>query len=159
MARLGGDEFVVVLSNVAGGARVRATANRLLARLSESFSAGGVDHFIAASIGIVVYPDDGDSAETLLKNADSAMYRAKEAGRGRFEFFSASRNAESQRKISLERDLRVAFHNEELELHYQPQFDLSTGTISGAEALLRWNHPEEGEISPTEFVGRAETPA
>ncbi|MGB5411978.1 MAG: EAL domain-containing protein [Woeseiaceae bacterium] len=157
VARLGGDEFVVVLSNVAGGARVRATANRLLARLSESFSAGGADHFIAASIGIVVYPDDGDSAETLLKNADSAMYRAKEAGRGRFEFFSASRNAESQRKISLERDLRVAFHNEELELHYQPQFDLSTGTISGAEALLRWNHPEEGEISPTEFVPLAET--
>jgi len=156
VARLGGDEFVVVLSNVADGARVRSTANRLLARLSESFSAGGVEHFVAASIGIAMYPDDGDSAETLLKNADSAMYRAKDAGRGRFEFFSESLNAESHRKIGLEKDLRVAFHNAELELYYQPQFEFSTGNISGAEALLRWKHTQDGAISPSEFVPLAE---
>lgn len=156
VARLGGDEFVVVLPHVSGDSRVRATASRLLARLNESFSVRGNDHFVSASIGIVMFPDDGDSVETLLKNADAAMYRAKDAGRARFEFFSKKLNAESRRKISLERDLRAAFYNNELEVYYQPQFDTSTGVISGAEALLRWHHGEEGFISPAEFVPLAE---
>ena len=156
VARLGGDEFVVVLPHVSGDSRVRATATRLLARLNESFSVRGKDHFVSASIGIVMFPDDGDSVETLLKNADAAMYRAKDAGRARFEFFSKKLNAESRRKISLERDLRAAYYNNELEVYYQPQFDTSTGIISGAEALLRWHHGTEGFISPAEFVPLAE---
>ena len=156
VARLGGDEFVVVLPHVTGATRVRTMASRLLARLTESFSVLGNDHFVGASIGIVMFPDDGESVETLLKNADAAMYRAKDAGRARFEFFSEELNAESRRKIGLERDLRAAHNNNELEVYYQPQFDIKTGVISGAEALLRWQHHEEGFISPAEFVPLAE---
>ena len=155
VARLGGDEFVIVMP---GATQQEAAdrANRLLGQLTDSFSAGGVDHFVAASIGIVLFPVDGDSVETLLKNADSAMYRAKEAGRGRFEFFSQELNAASHRKIGLERDLRTAFDEDSLELHYQPQFDIRTAALSGAEALLRWNHPTKGAVSPGEFVPLAE---
>jgi diguanylate cyclase (GGDEF)-like protein len=156
VARLGGDEFVVVLPRVNGDNWVRATASRLLDRLSESFSVRGVDHFLGASIGIVIFPEDGDSVEMLLKNADAAMYRAKEAGRARFEFFSRSLNAASRRKISLERDLRMAYHDGELEVYYQPQFDIATGVISGAEALLRWQHNDQGFIAPKEFIPLAE---
>jgi diguanylate cyclase (GGDEF)-like protein len=156
VARLGGDEFVVALPRLSGSDTVRATASRLLNRLSEAFAVNGTDHFVSASIGVVLFPDDGDSVETLLKNADAAMYRAKEAGRARFEFFSKELNAESRRKIGLERDLRGAFQNDELEVYYQPQFDISTGVISGAEALLRWKHAEYGFVSPSEFVPLAE---
>ena len=156
VARLGGDEFVVILPNVGSEATVRATAERVLERLGEAFTVRDLDHYVSASIGIVMFPEDGDSVETLLKNADSAMYRAKDAGRSRFEFFSERLNAESRRKIGIERDLRRAFHDDALELHYQPQFDIGSGEISGAEALLRWNHPEIGLISPEEFVPLAE---
>jgi diguanylate cyclase (GGDEF)-like protein len=156
VARLGGDEFVVVMPKIENHGSVSAVAARLLQVLSESFSVGDKDHFLSASIGAVVFPDDGDSVETLLKNADSAMYRAKEAGRSRFEFFSKELNVESRRKINLERDLRDAYLSSELEVHYQPQFDLSTSVISGAEALLRWRHPKHGYVSPAEFVPLAE---
>ena len=156
VARLGGDEFVVVLPHVSSDSRVRATAGRLLDRLTESFSVRGENHFVGASIGIVMFPEDGDSVETLLKNADAAMYRAKEAGRARFEFFSRRLNAESRRKIGLERDLRAAFYDDELDVYYQPQFDIKTGIISGAEGLLRWRHGAEGFVSPEEFVPLAE---
>ncbi len=156
VSRLGGDEFVVVMPHVDGEAHVRSTASRLLKRLGEAFSVQGEDHFVSGSIGIVMFPDDGDSVETLLKNADVAMYRAKESGRARFEFFSVQLNAESRRKISLERDLRAAFANTDLEVFYQPQMDITTGNINGAEALLRWDHSTEGFISPAEFVPLAE---
>jgi diguanylate cyclase (GGDEF)-like protein len=156
VARLGGDEFVIVLPNVSNESIVRATAERLLAKLAEAFSIHGTDHYVSASIGIVVFPDDGDSVEMLLKNADAAMYRAKESGRNRFDFFSERLNAESRRKIGLERDLREDFLARNLEIQYQPQFEISTGQISGAEALLRWNHHTEGHISPDEFVPLAE---
>jgi diguanylate cyclase (GGDEF)-like protein len=156
VARLGGDEFVIVLPNLTGDNVIRATATRMLTRLGEAFSVRGVEHFLGASIGIVLFPDDGGSVETLLKNADSAMYRAKEAGRSRFEFFSKKLNAESRRKIELERDLRVAVDGNQLDVHYQPQFDLGNGIICGAEALLRWKHSTLGNVSPTEFVQLAE---
>ena len=156
VARLGGDEFVVVLPNVRNNNIVRATAERLLDKLSEAFTVSGTDHYLSASIGIAMFPDDGATVETLLKNADAAMYRAKDAGRGRFEFFNKRLNAESRRKIGIERDLRAAFYNGDLEVHYQPQFDITTGIISGAEALLRWDHGEQGSISPAEFVPLAE---
>jgi diguanylate cyclase (GGDEF)-like protein len=156
VARLGGDEFVIVMPNFSRDNSLRMMASRLLSRLSEAFSVHGAEHFLSASIGIVVFPDDGDSVETLLKNADAAMYRAKDAGRSRFEFFSKKLNAESRRKIDLERDLRRAADNNELELHYQPQFDLADGNICGAEALLRWEHDELGYVSPGEFIQLAE---
>jgi diguanylate cyclase (GGDEF)-like protein len=156
VARLGGDEFVVVLPSVHDDTTVQTLASRLLQRLSESFSVRENEHFVSASIGVAIFPDDGDSVETLLKNADAAMYRAKDAGRARFEFCSEKLNAESRRKIELERDLRDSFHADTLEIHYQPQFDLATGVICGAEALLRWPHASKGFVSPTEFVPLAE---
>jgi len=156
VARLGGDEFVIVMPIADDNKTIRVTAERILARLSESFSIRGNDHFLGASIGIVVFPEDGGSVETLLKNADAAMYRAKDAGRSRFEFFNRELNAESRRKIEMERDLRTAFDARELQVFYQPQFDLSTGMICGAEALLRWNHKVLGPVSPAEFIPLAE---
>ncbi|MEO1203781.1 MAG: diguanylate cyclase, partial [Pseudomonadota bacterium] len=156
VARLGGDEFVIVLPRIAGNERLKATASRILSRMGELFSVFGVNHFVGASVGIALFPDDGDSVETLLKNADSAMYRAKEAGRNRYEFYNVALNAESRRKIELERDLRAACDAEELEVYYQPQFSLENGVISGAEALLRWEHSEHGFVSPREFVPLAE---
>jgi diguanylate cyclase (GGDEF)-like protein len=156
VARLGGDEFVVVLPSIDDENTVQTLASRLLERLSEAFTVREDEHFVSASMGIALFPDDGDSVETLLKNADAAMYRAKDAGRSRFEFCSAKLNAESRRKIELERDLREAFRNKALEVYYQPQFDLSNGVICGAEALLRWSHPVKGFVSPEEFVPLAE---
>jgi diguanylate cyclase (GGDEF)-like protein len=156
VARLGGDEFVILIPSLIADNTIRSTAARILKRLGEAFTVRGENHFLGASIGIVVFPDDGGSVETLLKNADSAMYRAKEAGRSRFEFFSQELNAESRRKIELERDLRTAFDGEALAVHYQPQFDLSNGNICGAEALLRWEHHHLGNVSPSEFIQLAE---
>ena len=114
------------------------------------------DNYLSASIGIVMFPEDGDSVETRVRHADAAMDRATDAGRSRVEFFSERLNAESRRKISLERDLRAAIHGAELEVRYQPQFDIKTGEISGAEALLRWNHSEHGPVPPGEFIPLAE---
>lgn len=156
VARLGGDEFVIVMPHLSGDNTLRMTASRILTRLSEPFSVRGSNHFLSASIGIVVFPEDGDSVETLLKNADAAMYRAKEAGRSRFEFFSKKLNTESRRKIELERDLREDFDAGRLEVYYQPQFSLSDGNLCGAEALMRWKHSSRGHIAPSEFIQLAE---
>ena len=156
VARLGGDEFVVVMPHLASGNTLRMAASRILTRLAEPFLVRGTSHFLSASIGIVVFPEDGDSVETLLKNADAAMYRAKDAGRSRFEFFSKKLNAESRRKIQLERELRSAFDEGLLQLYYQPQFDLSNGVICGAEALMRWRHGKLGFVPPGEFIQLAE---
>lgn len=156
VARLGGDEFVVVLPRISDHSLIHLTATRLLDRLSESFSVRGREHFVGGSIGIVTFPEDGDGVETLLKNADAAMYRAKEAGRGRFEFFSKKLNAESRRKIGLERDLRQAYQQDELSVYLQPQFDIASGDISGAESLLRWHRGDEGFVDPAEFIPLAE---
>ncbi len=156
VARLGGDEFVVVMPEHGTGNTLRMAASRILARLAEPFLVRGTSHFLSASIGIVVFPEDGGSVETLLQNADAAMYRAKDAGRSRFEFFSKKLNAESRRKIELERDLRTAFDDHKLEVFYQPQFNLADGEVWGAEALMRWRHGEQGFVSPIEFIQLAE---
>ena len=156
VARLGGDEFVIVMPNLSADNTLRMTAARILTRLAEPFSVRGTNHFLSASVGIVIFPEDGDSVETLLKNADAAMYRAKDAGRSRFEFFSKKLNAESRRKIELERELRTAFDEGQLEIYYQPQFKLEDGIICGAEALMRWKHQTRGNISPDEFIQLAE---
>lgn len=156
VARLGGDEFVVLLPNVDSDSTVRRTAERLLSALRDSFNVRDNEHYVSASIGIAMFPEDGATVETLLKNADAAMYRAKDGGRNRFEFFSKQLNAESRRKITIERDLRTAFQNGDLEVYYQPQFEIATNDVSGAEALLRWRHPKRGAISPAEFIPLAE---
>lgn len=156
VARLGGDEFVVIISNYSDDRSIRLTADSLLERLRESFSIGGAEHYLGASIGIALFPSDGTTVETLLRNADAAMYRAKDAGRNRFEFFSRSLNAENVRKINLERDLRIAVSGGDLEVFYQPQMQLANGQISGAEALVRWTHPTLGRVGPDEFIPLAE---
>jgi len=156
VARLGGDEFVVVMPMIESHSGVVDVAGRLVSCLSDAFTFENTSHYLGASIGVVVFPEDGDSVETLLRNADDAMYRAKDAGRSCFEFFSQKLNSESRRKIELERDLRAALAAQELELYYQPQFEINSGAVCGAEALVRWRHQQLGSISPDEFIQIAE---
>jgi diguanylate cyclase (GGDEF)-like protein len=155
-ARLGDDEFAVVMPSIESADEAAEFAARLQARLAQKFEVNGHDHIIGASIGIAVFPDDGNCYEVLIRNADAALHRVKDAGRGKFEYFSERLNADSQRKLTLERGLRMALEADELRLHYQPQFNLSDGKLHGAEALLRWRHQTLGEISPVEFIPIAE---
>ncbi|GEM_PF-696336 len=155
VARLGGDEFVVLVEmDVADGAI--PVAQKILDALAHPFSISGRELFIGASIGISLYPKDGASSEDLLKNADVAMYRAKKRGRNTFRFYDENMNANSVERLSLETRLRHAIDNDELLLHYQPQINLHSGEIIGAEALIRWQHPEMGLVSPAKFIPLAE---
>ncbi|MGB5345363.1 MAG: EAL domain-containing protein, partial [Woeseia sp.] len=156
LARLGGDEFVVLMPSYSELAEVRNLAGALIERLSLPFFLNGNDHILGASAGIALFPDDADTVELILRNADSAMYRAKAAGRGRFEFFSEDLSAANQRRVMLERDLRHALRKDELQLFVQPQVAIQTGELRGAECLLRWQHPTLGHISPSEFIPIAE---
>lgn len=151
LARFGGDDFVVLLESVAGADDVAAVAQSMLNSLNRSFTVGEHELFITASIGASLFPTDGDNAGALLKQADAAMYRAKDKGRNRFEFYSAELSDQTLRRLSLETQLRRAIENEEFVLHYQPQVTLA-GDIFGAEALIRWQHPERGMISPLDFI-------
>jgi diguanylate cyclase (GGDEF)-like protein len=151
VARLGGDEFAVVLPEVRDAADAARAARNIIEALSAPFQVGA-NAFVSACIGIALYPGDGADAEQLLRHADLAMYRAKAAGRGQIAFFEVSMNAEIRRRVELERELRVAMEEEQFVLHYQPQMDLKSGRIVGAEALVRWMHPERGLVPPTLFI-------
>jgi diguanylate cyclase (GGDEF)-like protein len=156
LARLGGDEFAVVLTNISGPRAVSTVAEHIVEALSGPFVVGQHESYVSASIGIAICPTDGADSEDLLKKADTAMYRAKDAGRGRFVFFEERMNAEAVERLALERELRQALLRNEFSLHYQPQFDLRTGRITGAEALLRWTHPIRGLVAPSAFIAVAE---
>jgi diguanylate cyclase (GGDEF)-like protein len=156
VARLSGDEFAVVLTEVRDGADAAVAARHVIAALSGSSALGSGTAFVSASIGIAIFPSDGDRAETLLQHADMAMYRAKQQGRGQCAFFEASMNAEVQRRIELEGELRVALEREEFELHFQPQLDLRSARLVGGEALIRWRHPAKGLVPPLQFIAQAE---
>ena len=156
VARLGGDEFTVLLTNLHHPQEAWLIAEGIVAALSKEFALGEQKCFLSASIGIASYPADGASAEELLKSADTAMYRAKANGRSQVVFFEERMNVEAVVRLTLDRDLRVAIDRGELALHYQPQLDLRTGLIRGAEALVRWNHPTRGLISPAHFIPLAE---
>ena len=156
IARLGGDEFIIVVSRGVGADEPGAIANRLIVALSEPLRVESHELTIGASVGIALYPADGRDADTLLKNADLALYQAKEEGRGTYRFFESEMNIRAQARHSLENDLRRALAGGELELYFQPLFDLSTDRISAFEALLRWNHPTRGLVSPIEFIPVAE---
>jgi EAL domain-containing protein (putative c-di-GMP-specific phosphodiesterase class I) len=156
VARLGGDEFTMLLSDIKTTRDPQIVADKVIAAMSTPFVIAGHDHYLNASIGIALYPHDGVTADDLLRNADTAMYRAKESGRGRCVYFEERMNADAITRVRLERDLHHALDRQEFVLHYQPQLDLATGRISGVEALLRWNHPERGLLAPMHFIGLAE---
>ena len=156
IARLGGDEFVVILENISFSEDVGTIAGKILKILSPPFWISNQEAFISSSIGISVYPKDGQDAETLMKNADTAMYRAKEHGKDNFQFFSKEMNLRITKRLSMEKHLRYALDKNELEVHYQPQIQLKSGQIVGVEALLRWHHQELGDIPPSQFISLAE---
>lgn len=156
VARLGGDEFTVILTEISNEASIAYIAQQIIEQLCEPFMIYGTEVYIGASVGISVYPDDSDSSETLLKNADTAMYHAKDNGRGNFQFYRDEMNARMLRRVTLERNLRHALENDEFVLHYQPRYSLPEAKIIGMEALVRWNHPKEGLVPPSEFIPLAE---
>jgi diguanylate cyclase (GGDEF)-like protein/PAS domain S-box-containing protein len=160
VARLGGDEFVLVLPGKAAGsafeADITALMDKLLSQMSQPLTLGDREVRPTCSIGVAVFPQDGEDADTLLRNADAAMYRAKELGRNRFQFFTADVHERIRRRVELESSLRQALERDEFELHYQPQVGLRGGEVIGVEALLRWRHPERGMVYPGQFIGFAE---
>jgi diguanylate cyclase (GGDEF)-like protein len=156
VARLGGDEFVVLIEEVSNPVHLGTIAQKLIDALAASFLLSGQEYHITASIGISTYPDDSDDIQTLLKNADIAMYRAKEQGRNAFQFYSVQMNVHSIERLTFESSLRRALERNELVLHYQPLIDIRTGRITGVEALMRWQHPEMGLVPPGKFIPLAE---
>lgn len=155
ISRFGGDEFTVLLSNTRTDNATTVVARKLLACFYEPFKLPNSEVVISASIGIGVFPENGDSVDSLMMNADSAMYRAKEKGRNCFQFYTKEMNQYAQERLELELDLRKALERDEFILHYQPQFD-SKGRLTGCEALIRWQHPDRGLLSPAEFINMAE---
>jgi diguanylate cyclase (GGDEF)-like protein len=158
VSRQGGDEFVVLLSEVANASSAAASAQKIITRLTAPHATAGHELHVSVSIGISVFPGDGDDAATLIKCADTAMYQAKALGRDQYQFFTANMNARAVERLALESSLRSALKRQEFLLHYQPKMNLNTGAMIGAEALIRWQHPERGLVRPTQFVPIAEIP-
>lgn len=156
VARLGGDEFTMLIGSIQDARDSEPVARRIIQALSEPMTIGGRELFITPSIGIATYPVDGKDAETLIKNADAAMYKAKEEGRNCIQFYSTAINDRAIAKFMMEAELRKALDQGALQVYYQPQVDLASGDIVAMEALVRWNHPQRGFISPVEFIPVAE---
>jgi diguanylate cyclase (GGDEF)-like protein/PAS domain S-box-containing protein len=156
VARLGGDEFLLVLTRIRDVADAAVAAERLMAVMTHEFIVDGNPLSISCSLGVSIFPEHGESAESLIKNADAAMYSAKEKGRNNFRFFTEKMNTEVGERLTLENSLRMALERNELFLVYQPQMDMGTGKIVGLEALLRWQHPELGLVPPDRFIRIAE---
>lgn len=156
VSRQGGDEFVVLLSEVEKPEDPAITARRMLETVAEPHSIDHHDLHVTTSIGVSVCPEDGDDAATLIKNADTAMYQAKENGRHSYQFFKPAMSVRAVERQSIEESLRRALERQEFTLHYQPKVNLSTREITGAEALIRWTHPVRGPVSPAQFIPVAE---
>ena len=156
VARLGGDEFLLLVPEVSDGAAVAEIANKVVAGLMAPFDVIGMEIFSGCSLGITMFPADGDDFDSLLKKADIAMYRAKESGRNAFRFWDTEMNASVVEHVELLSAMRAALAHRDFTLSYQPQFDLRTGRLIGAEALIRWRHAELGQISPARFIPLAE---
>jgi len=156
VGRLGGDEFAIVAEDLAAPEDAMRLARRICSALAEPYHVNGHDVTTSASVGIAIGPLDRETPDALLKNADVALYRAKEDGRSTFRFFEPAMDAALQRRRRLENDLRIALQKNQLYLDYQPQFDLVTGKLTGYEALVHWWHPSEGEIPPSSFIPIAE---
>jgi diguanylate cyclase (GGDEF)-like protein/PAS domain S-box-containing protein len=156
VGRLGGDEFGVILTGLASARDAGSIADKIMTSLAEPFQIDGRDAFVTASIGITLCPSDSEEPDTLLRNADTAMYRAIELGRNNYKFFTAEMNHLMVKRATLENGLHKALERKELFLHFQPQADMRSGRIVGVEALMRWHHPEMGIISPGDFIPVAE---
>lgn len=156
VARLGGDEFVVMLTGIENANVVAKLGEKLVDAISDPYVIEGHDLYTSPSIGIAIFPTDGEDAETLMKNADAAMYHAKASGRHNFKFFDGRMNNAALERLSIEHALRQALARDEFCLHFQPIIEMSTGRVSGVEALVRWQHPEKGLLMPGKFIGIAE---
>ncbi|HEY9380831.1 MAG TPA: EAL domain-containing protein, partial [Burkholderiales bacterium] len=156
VARLGGNEFAVVLPHIPHARTVGALANRLLGELAKPYAVGGQELYLCATLGIALYPNDGDAPEALLASAETAMSHAKRVSRGAYQFFAPEMNSSDRARIELETGLRSALVHDEFELHYQPKVDMHTGAITSLEALIRWRHPQRGLVAPLEFIPLAE---
>jgi diguanylate cyclase (GGDEF)-like protein/PAS domain S-box-containing protein len=156
VSRQGGDEFVVLLSEVQEPEDAVLAASRMLKAVAEAHSIDEHDLHVTTSIGVSIFPEDGADAQTLIQNADTAMYQAKENGRQSYQYFKPEMNSRAVERQSIEESLRRALQRDELSLHYQPKINFKTGAITGAEALLRWNHPTRGMVSPATFIPVAE---
>lgn len=156
VSRIGGDEFVVVMSNLASPEVVENLAENILSVLRQDFRVDEATLRVTSSIGIAVYPNSGETVDTLMKNADAAMYEAKQNGRNTYRFFEPAMHASAMRHLSIRHALQLAVEHNQLSLHFQPKFEGRQRTLTGVEALLRWDHPELGSMSPTEFIPIAE---
>ena len=156
VGRLGGDEFTVILNDLDDVGSVDRVAETILEKLAVSYCFGADVAYVSASMGITFYPDDGNDAQTLLKNADQAMYESKNWGRNRFNYFKPSMQEAAVNRVSIANDLRVALFEQQFRIYYQPIVELATGAINKAEALIRWQHPKRGLVSPAEFIPIAE---
>ena len=156
VARLAGDEFTVTLDTLKSPQDAARVAQRILAEMSRPFMLNGNEVVVTASVGIAIFPQDGEQASVLLKNADAAMYQAKELGKNTYHFFAGDMNSAAVEKLKMESELRHALERNELLLHYQPKVDARSGRITGVEALMRWQHPERGLVPPGVFIPVAE---
>ena len=156
VARIGGDEFAVVLSDIDQDSDVQITCDQLLQVINEPYQLGGNQSFVTTSVGIAMFPDDGRDVPTLLKQADAAMYQAKERGKNRYAFYEPEMNRRAEARLALSRKLRGALEKNQFSLCYQPQFDLSTGRLVGVEALLRWQDDDGEQVPPALFIPVAE---
>ncbi len=156
LSRLGGDEFTILLTGLTEVEHAAAAAKRILENLSVPVKISGKEFIITGSMGISIYPTDAENIDTLLKNADIAMYHAKDTGRNKFQFYSEEMNVSTMKRLTMEAELKKALERDEFVLYYQPQVEAETGTIVGLEALVRWEHPENGLLSPLEFITIAE---
>ncbi len=152
VGRLGGDEFAVVLADLATPEDAAVVAQKIMKNFNAPFRLSGSEIFVTTSIGITLYPNDGVEPDVLIKNADAAMYRAKEEGRNTYRYYTPEMSARALRLLTLEGSLRRALERDELLLHYQPKVAVGSGAITGVEALLRWRHPERGLVPPAEFI-------
>lgn len=156
VARLGGDEFAVLLDAVEGPQYIYRIAQKIIHQLNQPVYLNNKEIVVGVSIGITIAPDDGKDSEVLMKNADLAMYQAKERGRNGMQFYTADMNLAVERRLTIERELRLGLRLGQFELYYQPLIDFSTGKIFAAEALVRWNHPSRGVVNPSDFIPEAE---
>jgi diguanylate cyclase (GGDEF)-like protein/PAS domain S-box-containing protein len=157
VSRQGGDEFIVLLQNLAQSKNAGNAAGRILQEFSKPYELSGQEVFMTASIGISLYPGDGENVENLLKNADTAMYQAKNKGKNNYQFYSREMNVAALELLTLENELHRALERNELQVYYQPKVAFSTRNIIGTEALIRWRHPDRGLISPAQFIPLAES--